>query len=178
MKKVFLCILFVLLCLASFGQVQFNSSYEDFQIDLPVVPSEKLDTIFTEFGHLPRYLMISKTVDHGRNLIYTVEVLSFQKGNEPLTLLQLKNFLIQRKRTGKLKFYILEEKVNKEESDPYEVELVFVDAYGESLNFVKLFILDTKFYSVETYQLKGAFKLGTKPNKLTREYFSSIKIQN
>lgn len=178
MKKVFLSILFLLVYLASFGQIQFKSSYENFQIELPVVPTEKVDTIQTEFGYLPRYLMMSTTVDHGRNLMYTVEVLSFLKDNEPLSLLKLKNSFIQRKRTGDLKFFLLEEKLNKEQSDPYEVELVFVDSHGVSLNFAKLFILDKKFYSVETFQSKGALKLGTKPNKLTREYFSSIKIKD
>ena len=71
-------------------------------------------------------------------------------------------------------FTLVKEK--DELTKPYEIELIFADQHGMSLNFVRLFKKDSKFFSVETYQLKSSIKVGTKPNKLTQDYFSSFKL--
>lgn len=159
-----------------FGQISFKSSKENFTVSVPVDPSEKIDTVQTEFGQVPRYLMMAKTVDHGKNLLYTVEILDLSNADKEINIDRLKSHFIKRKSSNEMQFKLIREERLNESTKPYELELVFADGHGMSLTFVRLFKEDSKFYSIETVQLKGSIKLGTKPTKLTQDYFDSFKI--
>ena len=156
---------------------EFKSKQEKFSISIPVDPStEQLDTVEVEQGLLPRYLLMVETTEHGRNLLYTVEVLHLDKLNDSdLDITFLTQYVVNKKNIGG--FTLLDKKKNTDSNDPYEVELVFKDAHDMSLNYAKLFIHDQRFFSVETYAIKGQFKLGTKPNKLTRTFFESFYLE-
>jgi hypothetical protein len=162
----------------SYGQIDFKSRLENFTVTVPVQPSEKLDTVDTEFGQLPRYLMMAQTVDHGKNLMYTVEILDLTKSENEITIDNLKSHFIKRKASGKLIHTLVKERKINEPTMPYEIELIFADQHGFDLNFVRLFKKGSKFFSVETYQIIGSFKVGTKPTKLTQDYFESFKLLN
>jgi hypothetical protein len=122
--------------------------------------------------------MMAKTVDHGKNLMYTVEILDLSKSNSETTIDNLKSHFIKRKTSGDMGFTLVKEGKISEATKPYETELIFADRYGMSLNFVRLFKKGSRFFSIETVQLKGSLKVGTKPTKLTQEYFDSFKLIN
>ena len=145
-------------------------------MSVPVDPSEKIDTVQTEFGQVPRYLMMAKTVDHGKNLLYTVEILDLSNADKEIDIDRLKSHFIKRKSSNEMQFKLIREERLNESTKPYELELIFADGHGMSLAFVRLFKEDSKFYSIEAVQLKGSIKLGTKPTKLTQDYFDSFKI--
>jgi hypothetical protein len=147
-------------------------------VTVPVDPSEKVDTVQTEFGQVPRYLMMSKTVDHGKNLMYTVEILDLSNADKEINIDKLKSHFINRKSSNDMGFKLIKEERLNEMTKPYEFELIFADRHGMSLDFVRLFIRNLKFYCIETVQLKGSIKVGTKPTKLTQEYFDSFRLTN
>jgi hypothetical protein len=159
-----------------YGQVDFKSSREIFTVTVPVDPTEQIDTVDTEFGKLPRYLMMAKTVDHGKNLMYIVEVLDLSNADKEINIDNLKQHYIKRKSSNDMGFKLMKEEKLNEMTKHYEIELIFADKHGMSLDFVRLFKRDSKFYSIETVQLKGSIKVGTKPTKLTQDYFDSFKI--
>jgi len=161
-----------------YGQIDFKSTKETFVVTVPVDPTEKIDTVETEFGQLPRYLMMAKTVDHGKNLIYIVEVLDLSHADKEINIDNLKLHYIKRKSSNDMGFKLIKEEKLNEVTKPYEIELIFADRHGMSLDFVRLFKRDLKFYSVGTVQLKGSIKVGTKPTKLTQDYFDSFKLIN
>lgn len=158
------------------GQIEFKSSQGIFTVIIPVKPSEKIDTVQTEFGQLQRYLMMAKTVDHGKNLMYTVETLDLSNVDQEISIEELKSHFIKRKTSSNMGFSLVKEEKMTKSSKAYEIELIFADQHGMSLNFARLFKRDTRFFSVETYQLKGTLKVGTKPTKLTQGYFESFKL--
>ena len=162
----------------SYGQIEFKSNKETFTVNVPVDPTEKIDTVETEFGQLPRYLMMAQTVDHGKNLMYVVEILDLSNADKEINIDKLKSHFILRKSSNDMGFKLMKEEKLSEMTRPYEVELIFADRHGMSLDFVRLFKKDLKFYCIETVQLKGSIKVGTKPTKLTQDYFDSFKINN
>jgi hypothetical protein len=161
-----------------YGQVDFKSTKETFTVKVPVDPTEKVDTVETEFGQLPRYLMMAKTVDHGKNLLYVVEILDLSNAGSEINIDNLKLHYIKRKSSGDMGFRLIKEEKIDGTTKPYEIELIFADKHGMSLDFVRLFKRDSKFYSIGTVQLKGAAKLGTKPTKLTQDYFDSFNLND
>jgi hypothetical protein len=161
-----------------YGQVDFKSTKETFAVKVPVDPTEKFDTVETEFGQLPRYLMMAKTVDHGKNLLYVVEILDLTYAGKEINIDNLKLHYIKRKSSSDIGFKLIKEETISGTTKPYEIELIFADKHGMSLDFVRLFIKDSKFYSIETIQLKGTLKLGTKPTKMTQDYFDSFNLNN
>jgi hypothetical protein len=162
----------------SYGQIEFKSVKEAFTVIVPVDPTEKKDTVQTEFGQLPRYLMMAQTIDHGKNLLYTVEILDLSKSDNEITFDNLKSHFIRRKTSNDMGFALVKEEKINEPTKPYEIQLIFADKHGFSLDFVRLFKKGSKFFSVETYQVKGVIAVGTKPTKLTQNYFSSFKLIN
>ena len=161
-----------------YGQVDFKSTKEAFTVKVPVDPTEKVDTVETEFGQLPRYLMMAKTVDHGKNLLYVVEILNLSDTGGEIDIDKLKSHYIRRKSSGDMGFKLIKEERISGTTKPYEMELVFADKHGMSLDFVRLFKKDSKFYSIGTVQLKGSLKLGTKPTKVTQDYFDSFNLND
>jgi len=131
----------------------------------------------TDLGQVPRYLMMAETVDHGRTLLYTVEILDLTGIIESTDFGLLRNFFIERKTKGNSGFRLIKEETIKDPSNPFEIKMVFADKHGESLNFACYFVLGSKFYCVETYQVSGSVNFGIKPNKLTRNFFKSFKIK-
>lgn len=74
----------------SYGQIEFKSYNETFTVTVPVDPTEKVDTVETEFGLLPRYLMMAQTVDHGKNLMYVIEILDLSNTDKEINIDKLK----------------------------------------------------------------------------------------
>ena len=161
-----------------YGQVDFKSSDEVFTVTVPVDPTEQIDTVDTEFGQLPRYLMMAKTVDHGKNVMYIVEILDLSNADKEINIENLKFHFIKRKFSDDMGFRLVKEEKLNETTKPYEMELIFADQHGVSLDFVRLFKKGSKFYNIETVQLKGSIKVGTKPTKLTQDYFDSFKLND
>lgn len=159
-----------------FGQITFESEMANFKVDVPVEPTEQLDTIQTDYGLIPHYLMLSKSIDHGRNLLYSVEIMDIKEVNSDLTYEDLKDNYISRKesKSGNISFELVRES-EQDIPEPYDVELVFLDRNG-FLMFSRIFQRDSKFYILETLRIKSSFKVGSKLNKATSEFFESFEL--
>src|SRR5262245_29361538 len=113
-----------------FGQIDFKSSKEDFKVTIPVDPTEEVDTMSTEFGRLTRYLMMAQTVDHGKNLMYTVEILDLSNTEKEISIDKLKAHFINRKSSNNMGFTLVKEQRLDEMAKPFEIELIFADQHG------------------------------------------------
>jgi len=159
------------------AQLTFESQQENFKVEIPVEPTEKIDTIQSDYGPIPRYLMLCKSVDHGRNLLYSVEIMNIEN-NQELTFEDLKANYISRKQaiSGNISFELVRES-NVDIPEPYNIELVFLDRNG-FLMYSRIIQKDSKFYIIETLRVKSQFKVGSKLNKATREFFDSFELLN
>lgn len=171
-------LLFVALIQYVYGQTEFKSVMGKFTVGVPNDPIEKIDTIATEFGRIPRYSMVAKSVEKGNNLMYIVEILDFSKIENVLSIEDLKSSHIKRRTSNDIGFTLVKEEKLSDSTKSYEYELIFTDKYGAGLVFVRLFLNNEKFYRVETVQLKGSVKFGTKPNTVTRDFFDSFHINH
>ncbi|MEQ8711520.1 MAG: hypothetical protein RIC80_00795 [Cyclobacteriaceae bacterium] len=176
MKCIFLLIAISISTTLS-AQITFESKLENFKIKLPVKPTEGIDTIQSDYGPIPRYLMLCKSIEHGRNLLYTVEIMNIEDIPD-ITFEDLKANYISRKQSvsGNISFELVHE--SKENVPvPYDIELVFLDRNG-FLMYSRIIQKDYKFYTIETLRIKSQFKVGTKLNKDTREFFDSFELLN
>ncbi|MEQ8925523.1 MAG: hypothetical protein RLO81_06890 [Fulvivirga sp.] len=95
-----------------------------------------------------------------------------------LTFEDLKANYISRKesKSGNVSFELVRE-LKENLPEPYEVELVFLDRNG-FLMYSRIFQKDSKFYMIETLRYKSQFKVGSKLNKATQEFFDSFELLN
>lgn len=160
---------------SSSAQITFRSATQGFSVSVPVEPTEAIDTVDTEVGRVKRYLMTARTVEYSNNM-YMVEILDLSMVNREVSFDELKRHLIARKTSGEIAFKVLKEGKINDPARPYVVEIILADEHGISLNYVRLFKTGSKFFSVETYQLKGFGKIGTRPSRLTTDYFASFSL--
>jgi hypothetical protein len=177
MRYSFLIIVFLISFRAP-AQIIFESKIAKFKVDLPTEPTEKIDTINSDFGLIPRYLMMAESIDRGRNLLYSVEILNTKEVESDLKFKDLKKNYIARKlsRSGKISWELVRESTNGIQ-EPYAEELVFLDKSGFLL-FSRIFFRDSKFYTVETFRIKSSFKIGSRLNKATEDFFDSFELIN
>jgi hypothetical protein len=159
-----------------FGQSDFKSDLGNYSVTIPSKAYEKIDTVKTEFGKFPRYLMLTEIYSKGRNLVsFRIEILDYSNTGREIPLDSLKSFFVNRKKmeSADRGFYIIKEEKINDPTLPYQMELILTDRLDVELDFIRIFKKGSKFYSVEAHQLK---RLTTKPRKETQKYFESFRL--